>query len=80
MHLLPLYLYQFERKSDIDKLNAYHVTDCMECGCCAYICPGRLPLVQSLKAGKTKVQQAAAEARRLAEAKQSARTGGTSVG
>ena len=24
----------------------------MECGCCAYVCPGRLPLVETFKAGK----------------------------
>ena len=72
MHLLPLYMYQYERKSDVEQLNRFHVTDCIECGCCAYICPGRLPLVQSFKSGKTKVQQAAAEAKRVAEAKKAA--------
>ena len=72
MRLLPLYLYQYERKDDADQLARLHVSDCIECGCCAYICPGRLPLVQSIKAGKTKAQQAAA-AQKAAEV---ARTGG----
>ena len=26
--------------------------DCKECGCCAYICPAHLPLVQGFKLGK----------------------------
>ena len=72
MLLLPLYLYQYERKDDADQLARLHVSDCIECGCCAYICPGRLPLVQSIKSGKTKAQQAAA-AQKAAEV---ARTGG----
>jgi electron transport complex protein RnfC len=25
---------------------------CTECGCCAYVCPARIPLVQGLSAGK----------------------------
>lgn len=83
MHLMPLYMYQYERKNDVDNLNKFHVTDCIECGCCSYICPARLPLVQSFKSGKTKVQQAAAEEKRVAEAKKAAEavgTGGKSVG
>ncbi len=26
--------------------------DCRECGCCAYVCPARIPLVQGLRVGK----------------------------
>ena len=26
--------------------------DCKECGCCAFICPAHLPLVQGFKLGK----------------------------
>jgi electron transport complex protein RnfC len=26
--------------------------DCKECGCCGYICPANLPLVQSMRLGK----------------------------
>ena len=58
MHLSPLYLYMYERKSDLDMLTKLNVRDCMECGSCAYICPGRLPLVQSIRSAKQKLNAA----------------------
>ena len=61
MHLMPLYLYQAERKNNIDELNARNIGDCIECGSCAYICPARIPLVQSFKNAKAKVRAAAAK-------------------
>ena len=61
MHLMPLYLYQAERKDNIDELNRRNISDCIECGSCAYICPARIPLVQSFKNGKAKVKAAAAK-------------------
>ncbi len=27
------------------KAQEYHLFDCIECGCCAYVCPSRIPLV-----------------------------------
>ena len=30
---------------------------CMECGCCAYACPGKLPLVERLRRGKRAVKE-----------------------
>lgn len=61
MHLMPLYLYQAERKDNNDELSRRNVNDCIECGSCAYICPARIPLVQSFKNGKAKVKAAAAK-------------------
>ena len=56
MHLQPLYLYAAERKGNVAELDRLHVTDCIECGCCAYVCPGRLQLVQTFKDGKVLVK------------------------
>ena len=56
MHLQPLYLYAAERKGEIPELERLHITDCIECGCCAYVCPGRLQLVQAFKDGKVQVK------------------------
>ncbi len=61
MHLMPLYLYQAERKSNIEELNRRNIGDCIECGSCAYICPARIPLVQSFKNAKVKVREASAK-------------------
>lgn len=58
MHLMPLYLYEYERRTDIELLQKSHLTDCIECGCCAYICPAGIPLVQSFRTGKQKIRLA----------------------
>jgi len=34
--------------------------DCIECGCCAYTCPGCVPLVLAFRAGKHKIKDAQA--------------------
>lgn len=56
MGLLPLYLYRF--RGDAAKLGRLHNLDCMECGCCAYTCPGKLPLVEKIREGKQLVKEA----------------------
>ena len=33
------------------------VMDCMECRCCEYICPSKIPLVSYIKTGKLKVRE-----------------------
>ena len=50
------------------ELERAHILDCIECGCCAYICPGRLHLVQSFRAGKQRINNAKAAAKAAAEA------------
>ncbi len=57
MHLQPLYLYRYRNRPE--DLKRYHVLDCMECGCCSYTCPGKLPLVETIRQGKSKVREAA---------------------
>ena len=63
MHLMPLKLYRAERRDDLEELERLHVTDCIECGCCSYICPGKLHLVQSARTAKQKLRDAAASAK-----------------
>ena len=57
MRLMPNYLSVFSQKKNIDKLKEYHIMDCMECGCCSFICPQRRFMVQHIKAGKALVKQ-----------------------
>lgn len=52
----------------LQELEEAHVMDCMECGACTYICPGRLHLVQTFRAGKQKINNAKAAAKAAAEA------------
>lgn len=51
--LMPTILYkQIEHQAYAEAI-AHGLLDCKECGCCGYICPARIPLVQGLKLGKS---------------------------
>lgn len=52
MHLMPGTIYHYERAKDTLMLQKLHVTDCIECGCCTFICAGRLDITQSIKMAK----------------------------
>ena len=57
MNLLPTTMsnqVEFERWDD---LRAYGATDCIECGCCTYICPSRRRIVERIKFGKAKLAE-----------------------
>ena len=55
MRLLPQQLYWYARAKDFDKVQDYHLFDCIECGCCAYVCPSNIPLVQYYRFAKTEI-------------------------
>ena len=57
MRLLPLEFWRGERFADAKALAHFHVCDCIECGCCAYVCPAKLPLVRSIRAAKRIVKE-----------------------
>jgi len=49
MNLMPSHIEDaFERK-DIGLLTKLKVGMCVECGCCAYLCPSKRPLAQAIK-------------------------------
>ena len=58
MRLQPLYLYRFEKAGDVEALNRLNIMDCIECGSCAFTCPGKLPLVESFRKGKAMLREA----------------------
>lgn len=58
MLLMPTDLDSLARFKDVEGLQRYHVMDCIECGCCTYVCPAKRYLVQSIRLGKTYVQDA----------------------
>ena len=61
MSLLPLYLDLNVTKGNIDGLKKYKVNDCVECGCCSFVCPAKRHLVQSMRLGKVQLRQATAK-------------------
>ena len=44
------------------------IMNCMECGCCAYVCPAHVKIVQRVRLGKGIVRMKMAEERAKAEA------------
>ena len=32
-----------------------HIFDCIECGCCSFVCPSRIPLVQYFRFAKSEI-------------------------
>lgn len=63
MNLMPTYIDNMARNQDVPKLIALNVNDCIECGCCTYICPAKRYLVQSIRNGKTYVRLASIKAK-----------------
>ncbi len=55
MAIMPNYLGQYARLEMWDMTDKFNVMDCIECGCCGWVCPSRIPLVQLFKLAKAKV-------------------------
>lgn len=52
MNLMPYAIGAYADAGMWDHLEHLNVEDCMECGCCSYVCPTKTPLVQLIKVGK----------------------------
>jgi electron transport complex protein RnfC len=53
MHLNPSRLGMLARKDRYEEMETdFHLMDCFECGCCSYVCPSHIPLVQYFRIGK----------------------------
>lgn len=61
MGLMPLYLQNFAKKGDLESCEKYHITACIECGCCSFECPSKRQLVQNIRIGKQNVLSAMRE-------------------
>lgn len=53
MNLNPVSVYRAMRMGERERLPELHLEDCMECGCCSYICPSHIPLGGSGPSGQT---------------------------
>jgi electron transport complex protein RnfC len=53
MHLNPSTLGLLAAKGEYETMaNEFHLNDCFECGCCSYVCPANIPLVQYFRIAK----------------------------
>jgi len=56
MELKPLLYAKYAAREDWETVKSLNVMDCMECRCCEYICPSKIPLLYSIRAGKAAVR------------------------
>ncbi|MDP2171238.1 MAG: electron transport complex subunit RsxC [Rhodocyclaceae bacterium] len=53
MGLNPAQLGMLAAKREYDLMGSdYHLGECFECGCCSYVCPSNIPLVQQFRIAK----------------------------
>ena len=50
--LSPTTLYKWIEHREYSEAMSAGLMDCKECGCCGYVCPAHIPLVQGMKLGK----------------------------
>lgn len=74
--LQPYAMYWAARAKNLDSARDFNLFECMECGCCAYVCPANIPLVHYFRFAKSEIwakdaeQKAAQIARERFEFKQ----------
>jgi len=54
-NLQPQELFWFSQSRNFDKARAYNLFDCIECGCCDYVCPSHIPLVSYFRYAKSEI-------------------------
>ncbi len=55
--LLPNYLALYSRKAKLDLAEQLHLFNCIECGCCSYVCPSRIPIVKYIQTAKNRIKR-----------------------
>ncbi|NIO49042.1 MAG: electron transport complex subunit RsxC [Candidatus Aminicenantes bacterium] len=55
MTLVPTQLARYVKFDDLTSAEKWGVLDCVECGCCQYICPSKIPLVHWMRVGKNRI-------------------------
>lgn len=57
MNLTPLLINSSVVRGDFEAAASYHAGDCIECGCCSYVCPAKRHLVQSIRLAKAQLRR-----------------------
>jgi len=55
MLLMPNYLALYSRKSMYNDAEEINLFNCIECGCCSYVCPSKIPLVHYMQVAKNEI-------------------------
>ncbi len=57
MNLMPMYIDAYALHGNFEQAKRYGALNCIECGCCAFSCPAKRPIVQSVKLAKRKIKE-----------------------
>jgi len=57
MNLMPTSISQAAEHGDYKRAEKLYALDCFECGCCSFICPSKIPLVQWIRIGKNEIMK-----------------------
>lgn len=68
MRLSPALIVRELKAGNLDKAKSFGLMDCIECGCCAFVCPAKVNLIQRIRLGKGLVRQKMAEEKAKAQA------------
>ena len=55
MRLVPTQLMKCVKYENLALAENWGILDCVECGCCQYVCPSKIPLVHWIRWGKNEV-------------------------
>lgn len=55
MGLVPTQLMKYVKNGLLREAESWGILDCVECGCCQYSCPAKIPLVHWIRLGKSQV-------------------------
>ncbi len=69
MRLSPALIVRELKAGNLEKAKRFGLMDCIECGCCAFVCPAKVNLIQRIRLGKGLVRQKMAEEKAKAAAK-----------
>ncbi|MFH1612439.1 MAG: electron transport complex subunit RsxC [bacterium] len=57
MKLSPCFICDYIERENFESAEEYGILDCIECGCCSYICPSNRKIIHWVKYGKLELQQ-----------------------
>ncbi len=57
MELMPMLIDQHVRKRNVEEVEKLKVMNCIECGVCAFVCPAKRQLTQSMRTGKSLINE-----------------------
>lgn len=57
VNLAPFYISRLSELKLYEEAEKNNIMDCIECGCCQYVCPSVIPLLDNIRAGKIGVMK-----------------------